>query len=86
MKRYIKSTEQSTRVAFPPEPIGYGPTLKMDNLSVRKTNYATYQSGRFRRVYEAATAQPDGNRLLYYTFANRLHIVDFSDCDRGIMR
>jgi len=80
MKRYVKSSEQSTRVAFPPEPIGYGPTLKIDNMSVRKTDYATYQVGRFRRVYEDTTVRPDGNRLLYYTFNNHLNIVDFGDC------
>ena len=81
MKRYIKSTDQSSRIAYPPEPIGYGPVLTIDTLKVRKTDYATYQSGRTRRVYEDAVGRSaNGKKLLYYQYANRLQIVDFSEC------
>jgi hypothetical protein len=81
MKKYIRSSEQKPVVQSAPEPIGYGPVLTIDTLKVRKTDYATYQSGRSRRVYEDAVGRgSDGSKLLYYQYANRLHIVYFSDC------
>ena len=81
MKRYVRASEQKPVVQSAPEPIGYGPVLTIDTLKVRKTDYATWQANRKRRVYEDAVGRgSDGSKLLYYQFANRLHTVYFSDC------
>jgi len=80
MKRYVRANGQPI-VQSAPEPIGYGPVLTIDTLKVRKTDYATYQYNRVRRVYEDAVGRcADGSKLLYYQYANHLHIVYFSDC------
>lgn len=81
MKRYVRASEQNSVVQSAPEPIGYGPVLTIGTLKVRKTDYATWKYNRSRRVYEDAVGRgSDGSKLLYYQYANQLHIVYFSDC------
>lgn len=81
MKRYIIASENPSVIQSAPEPIGYGPVLTIDTLKVRKTDYATWKSNRWRRVYEDAVGtNSDGSKLLYYQYANHLNIVYFSDC------